>query len=110
MDMSDNLGRNDDVSNIPKSVVNIKEPSIKKNIYRSFQDISKIDWVDIPDTNKKLDPDFVITPIEIIEDEPISEIINTPVEDLKEDETIDESNYLSYLNSDSRDNWVGDKY
>jgi len=108
--MSDNVSHNDDVIKPMKGVVNIKNPSVKKKIFHSFQEISKIDWVDIPDTNKKLNPDYVISPVEIIEDEPLSENINTSFEDIKEDELIDESNYVTYLNSESRDNWVGDKY
>ena len=99
-----------DVSKSEKTVVNIKESTIKKKIYHSFQDISKIEWVDIPDTHKNQNTDFEISPVEIIDDELLSENIDSSIDEIKADEIVDDSNYLSYLSSDSRDNWVGDKH
>ena len=101
---------NNDVSKSEKNVVNIKESIFKKKIYHSFQDISKIEWVDIPDNNKNHNTDFEICPVEIMDDERSSENIESPVDELKSDEIVDASNYLSYLSSDSRDNWIGDKH
>jgi len=107
--MNENNKPNDEVNNPLKSDVNIRLTPVKEKIYRGLKDISKIDWVDIPDTNKKIIPGNVITPVEIIEDGQDVESIDS-LEELSPDEIIDESNYKSYLSNDSRDNWVGDKH
>jgi|GEM_PF-3483150 len=106
--MNENNKPNDEVNNPLKSDVNIRLTPVKEKIYRSLKDISKIDWVDIPDTNKKIIPGNVISPVEIIEDGQDIDSIDSS-EELSPDEIIDESNYKSYLSNDSRDNWVGDK-
>ncbi len=108
--MSENSKPNNEVNSPLKSDVDIRLTPVKEKIYRSFKDITKIDWVDIPDTNKKIIPGNVISPVEIIDDGQDVDSVDSSEVDIRPDEIIDESNYKSYLSGDSRDNWVGDKH